>query len=107
MHSAIAKAGKKGTLAVALQAIADQSKPVTVIVRVEAPKPQKQRVKLQRKPKEQHLRTLQHPKVKPVAKEKTTKEQEAREGEYMVGEADNVFARHTSASHTRCSGKMG
>ena len=32
--SAIGKAGKKGTLAAALQAIADQSKPVTVVVRV-------------------------------------------------------------------------
>ncbi len=35
VQSAIAKAGKKGTLAAALQAIADQSKPVTVVVRVE------------------------------------------------------------------------
>ena len=35
VQSAIAKAGKKGTLATALQAIADQSKPVTVVVRVE------------------------------------------------------------------------
>lgn len=35
VQSAIAKAGKKGTLAMALQAIADQSKPVTVVVRVE------------------------------------------------------------------------
>ncbi len=34
VQSAIAKAGKKGTLATALQAIADQSKPVTVVVRV-------------------------------------------------------------------------
>ncbi len=32
--SAIGKAGKKGTLASALQAIADQAKPVTVVVRV-------------------------------------------------------------------------
>ncbi|MCR1567180.1 phage tail sheath protein [Mixta sp.] len=32
--SAVGKAGKKGTLAVALQAIADQAKPVTVVVRV-------------------------------------------------------------------------
>lgn len=32
--SAIGKAGKKGTLAAALQAIADQAKPVTVVVRV-------------------------------------------------------------------------
>ncbi|CFR19763.1 gene D protein [Yersinia frederiksenii] len=59
------------------------------------PKPQKQKVKLQRKPQEQHLRALQHPKTEPVTKKKTTKEQEAREGEYMVGEADNVFALTT------------
>ena len=35
VQSAIAKAGKKGTLAASFQAIADQSKPVTVVVRVE------------------------------------------------------------------------
>lgn len=35
VQSAIAKAGKKGTLATSLQAIADQSKPVTIVVRVE------------------------------------------------------------------------
>ncbi|EIV5418970.1 phage late control D family protein [Klebsiella aerogenes] len=51
------------------------------------PKPQKVRVK--RKPKEKHLRALQHPAAK---KTKKPKEQEAREGEYMAGEADNVFA---------------
>jgi len=34
VQAAIGKAGKKGTLAVSLQAIADQSKPVTVVVRV-------------------------------------------------------------------------
>lgn len=34
VQAVIAKAGKKGTLAAALQAIADQSKPVTVVVRV-------------------------------------------------------------------------
>lgn len=57
------------------------------------PKPQKQRVKLKRKPKPQHLRALQHPKAKPVTAKKTTaKPKEAREGEYMTGEADNVFA---------------
>ena len=64
------------------------------------PKPanQKQAVKLKRKPKEQHLRALQHPKAKPVSSkttEKKQKEQEAREGEYMAGEADNVFALTT------------
>lgn len=64
------------------------------------PKPakQKQVVKLKRKPKEQHLRALQHPKAKPVSSKTTAKkqkEQEAREGEYMAGEADNVFALTT------------
>jgi hypothetical protein len=34
VQSAIAKAGKKGTLAASLQAIADQARPVTVVVRV-------------------------------------------------------------------------
>ncbi len=34
VQSAIAKAGTKGTLAVTLQAIADQTKPITVVVRV-------------------------------------------------------------------------
>lgn len=57
-----------------------------------APKPQKQKVKLKRKPKEQHLRALQHSKAtKVTAKPKAKKEQEAREGEYMVGESDNVL----------------
>lgn len=64
------------------------------------PKPakQKQKVKLKRKPKEQHLRALQHPKAKAVSAKTTAKkqkEQEAREGEYMAGEADNVFALTT------------
>ncbi|MGX9833121.1 phage late control D family protein [Enterobacter hormaechei subsp. xiangfangensis] len=56
------------------------------------PKPQKQKVKLKRKPKVQHLRALQHPKAtKTTAKVKAKKEQEAREGEYMAGESDNVL----------------
>lgn len=56
------------------------------------PKPQKQKVKLKRKPKEKHLRALQHPKAaKATTKAKAKKEQEAREGEYMAGEADNVL----------------
>ncbi|HGY4927897.1 TPA: phage late control D family protein [Citrobacter braakii] len=56
------------------------------------PKPLKQKVKLKRKPKEQHLRALQHPKAtKTSAKAKKKKEQEAREGEYMTGESDNVL----------------
>ena len=61
------------------------------------PKP-KQAVRLKRKPKEQHLRALQHPKAKVVSSKtaaKKKKEQEAREGEYMAGEADNVFALTT------------
>lgn len=62
------------------------------------PEKQKQAVKLKRKPKEQHLRALQHPKAKVVSSKtaaKKKKEQEAREGEYMAGEADNVFALTT------------
>ena len=56
------------------------------------PKPQKQKVKLKRKPKVQHLRALQHSKAtKAPANAKAKKEQEAREGEYMAGEADNVL----------------
>lgn len=34
VQNAIGKAGKKGTLAASLQAIADQAKPVTIVVRV-------------------------------------------------------------------------
>ncbi|AGN83634.1 phage late control D family protein [Enterobacter sp. R4-368] len=56
------------------------------------PKPKK--VKVKRKPKVQHLRALQHPKAK-AAKKKEAKVLEAREGEYMAGEADNVFALTT------------
>jgi phage protein D len=56
------------------------------------PKHQKQKVKLIRKPKEKHLRALQHPKaVKAPTKSLAKKEQEAREGEYMAGESDNVL----------------
>ena len=56
------------------------------------PKPQKQKVKLKRKPKEQHLRALQHPKAaKTATKAREKKAQEAREGEYMAGESDNVL----------------
>ena len=53
------------------------------------PKPKK--VKLQRKPKEQHLRALQHPKAKPAASKKTGKPVEEKKGEYLVGAEDNVF----------------
>lgn len=59
------------------------------------PKPQKQKVKLKRKKKEKHLRALEHPKAKPVTQKKAPKAPEAREGEYMAGEADNVFALTT------------
>lgn len=55
------------------------------------PKPQE--VKVKRKPKVKHLRALQHPKAKAAKKKK--KEPEAREGEYMTGEADNVFVMTT------------
>lgn len=49
-------------------------------------------MKLKRKPKEKHLRALQHPKaVKALAKSQAKKEQEAREGEYMAGKSDNVL----------------
>ncbi|HEJ8024019.1 TPA: phage late control D family protein [Serratia liquefaciens] len=53
------------------------------------PKPQK--VKLQRKPKEQHLRALQHPNAKPAASKKPGKPVEEKKGEYLVGAEDNVF----------------
>ncbi|ARD63297.1 hypothetical protein Y71_26695 [Kosakonia radicincitans DSM 16656] len=55
------------------------------------PKPKK--VKVKRKPREQHLRALQHPKAK--AKKKEVRIPEAREGEYLAGEADNVFSLTT------------
>ncbi|MBC3211932.1 phage late control D family protein [Serratia fonticola] len=59
--------------------------------------PQKKKVKLKRKPKVKHLRALQHPKtIKPAASKRTpAKPKEEREGEYMAGEADNVFALTT------------
>ncbi len=37
------------------------------------PKPQKQKVTLKRKPKEKHLRALEHPKAKPVSKKTKVK----------------------------------
>lgn len=61
------------------------------------PNPKKQKVKIQRKPKVQHLRALQHPKAKAAPKAKApVKTPEAKEGEYMAGEADNVFAITTT-----------
>ncbi|GAA3588759.1 phage late control D family protein [Gibbsiella greigii] len=53
------------------------------------PKPKK--VKLQRKPKEPHLRALQHPKAKAASK-KQSKATEEAQGEYLAGSSDNVFA---------------
>lgn len=54
------------------------------------PKPQAQKVKLRRKEKEKKTGAVAHPKAKTPAKEP-----EAREGEYMAGKADNVFALTT------------
>ncbi|WP_431296477.1 phage late control D family protein [Rahnella sp. PAMC 25559] len=56
------------------------------------PKPKK--VKVQRKKKEKHLRALQHP----AAKKTTAKAQrtpEAKEGEYLAGNDENVFVLTT------------
>lgn len=60
------------------------------------PKPKKQKVKIQRKPKFKQLRALQHPKAKPAAVKKSAATPEEKEGEYMAGEADNVFALTTT-----------
>lgn len=56
------------------------------------PKPQAEKVKLKRKKKEQKTSATAHPKAKPV---KVPKVPEAREGEYMAGTSDNVFALTT------------
>ena len=56
--------------------------------------PKPKRVKVQRKKKEKHLRALQHP----AAKKTTAKAQkvpEAKEGEYLAGSDENVFAMTT------------
>ncbi|WP_449649129.1 phage late control D family protein [Rahnella aceris] len=56
--------------------------------------PKPKRVKVQRKKKEKHLRALQHP----AAKKTTAKAQkvpEAKEGEYLAGSDENVFALTT------------
>lgn len=56
------------------------------------PEAAKEKVRLKRKPKVQHLRALQHPKAtKTTTKAKARKEQEACDGEYMAGESDNVL----------------
>ncbi|RAP72855.1 phage late control D family protein [Candidatus Erwinia dacicola] len=51
------------------------------------PKPKK--VKVKRKPREKHLRALEHPAAK--KKKVATKTPEAREGDYLAGTEDNVF----------------
>ncbi len=56
--------------------------------------PAPKKVKVQRKKKQRHLRALQHPSAK-VAKAKTVKTPEAREGEYMAGTENNVLALTT------------
>ncbi|CAM3610450.1 hypothetical protein BS639_18495 [Rouxiella silvae] len=56
--------------------------------------PTPKKLKVQRKKKEQHLRALQHPSAK-VTKKKVTKTPEEKEGEYMAGTEDNVFAMTT------------
>ena len=56
------------------------------------PKPKK--VKLKRRPKEKHLRALEHPAAK-KKKATTTKTPEAKEGDYLAGSEDNVFTLTT------------
>ncbi|MFS7219912.1 phage late control D family protein [Rahnella inusitata] len=56
------------------------------------PKPKK--VKVQRKKKEKHLRALQHPAAKKTTA-KVQKAPEAKEGEYLAGNDENVFALTT------------
>lgn len=53
------------------------------------PKPKKVRVR--RKPKERHLRALEHPAAK-KRKAAAAKTPEAKEGDYLAGSEDNVFA---------------
>ncbi|PBI79735.1 hypothetical protein A9993_08280 [Rahnella victoriana] len=60
------------------------------------PKPKKKKVKIQRKPKFRQLRALQHPKAKAAKATVAVKTPEAKEGEYMAGEADNVYALTTT-----------
>lgn len=55
------------------------------------PKPKK--VKVKRKPREKHLRALEHPAAK--KKKAAAKTPEAREGDYLVGTEDNVFTLTT------------
>lgn len=57
----------------------------------------KTKIKVQRKKKVQHLRALQHPKAKTTKAKvkKVPKTPEAKEGEYLAGSEDNVFALTT------------
>ena len=56
--------------------------------------PKPKRVKVQRKKKEKHLRALQHPAAKKTTA-KAQKAPEAKEGEYLAGNDENVFALTT------------
>ncbi|MCX8962690.1 phage late control D family protein [Erwinia psidii] len=56
--------------------------------------PTPKQVKVKRKPKEQHLRALEHPAAK-KGKATATKTPEAKEGDYLAGTEDNVFALTT------------
>lgn len=56
------------------------------------PKPKKVRVK--RKPKEKHMRALEHPAAR-KKKATATKTPEAKEGDYLAGTEDNVFTLTT------------
>ncbi|WP_338507582.1 phage late control D family protein [Erwinia aphidicola] len=54
-------------------------------------KPKPKKVKVQRKPKERHLRALEHPAAK-KRKAAAAKTPETKEGDYLAGSEDNVFA---------------
>lgn len=54
-------------------------------------KPKPKKVKVQRKPKERHLRALEHPAAK-KRKAAAAKTPEEKEGDYLAGSEDNVFA---------------
>ncbi|MBM0911804.1 phage late control D family protein, partial [Escherichia coli] len=56
------------------------------------PKPQKQKVNLTRIKNENSVRVLGRPKAKPVTQTQATKVPDAREGDYMAGEAAIVMA---------------
>ncbi|MGT3288875.1 phage late control D family protein [Yersinia enterocolitica] len=59
------------------------------------PKPAKpKKVKLQRKPKFKQLRALEHPKAKPTRTKAAAvkKPVEEKQGDYLVGSEDNIFA---------------